>query len=453
MATKKFLIIGGDAAGMSAAARARRRDPELEIEALERGGFVSYAACGIPYFISGEVKALHDLVVVTPDEFEKKRGIRVRLHHRVEKIDPEKKLVIARNLETDRLLEFPYDDLLIATGAAPIVPAGLSLSLPGVFTVRGLAKTRELKEFIAANSPREALIVGGGYIGLEMAEALAGLGLKVQMTKLTPREMLALEEEVSEEIIRELADNGVELTIGAGAEKLEPDPAGRLKIALSNGEERIADLVIVAAGVRPESELARQAGLELGEKGAIKVDRRQRTSADHVYAAGDCAEAYHRLLKRNAYIPLALTANRQGRVAGTNVTGGQEEFAGMQGSAVTRVFELTAARTGLGRKEAADAGFDAEKVYVKSNSRAHYFPGSRTIHTVLIVEKNTGRLLGAQMAGRDGVAHRINLFALAAAQGISVSELKDADLAYAPPFSPVFDPVLQAAEVAAKKIG
>jgi len=452
MASKKFLIIGGDAAGMSAAAKARRRDPELEIEALERGGFVSYAACGIPYFISGEVKNLDDLIVVTPEEFEKKRGIRVRLHHRAEKIEPEKKLVIARNLETDQLLELPYDDLLIAAGAAPIVPAGMDLSLPGVFTVRGLGKTRELKEFIAADSPREVLIVGGGYIGLEMAEALAGLGLKVQMTKLTPREMLALEEEVSEEIIRELSDNGVELTIGAGAEKIERDPAGRLKIALSNGEERIADLVIVAAGVRPESGLARQAGLELGEKGAIKVDRRQRTSADRVYAAGDCAEAYHRILKRNAYIPLALTANRQGRVAGTNVTGGEEEFAGMQGSAVTRVFELTAARTGLGLKEAADAGFDAEKVYVKSNSRAHYFPGSRTIHTVLIVEQKTGRLLGAQMAGRDGVAQRINLFALAAAQGMSVSELKDADLAYAPPFSPVFDPVLQAAEVSAKKI-
>ncbi|MFO8057949.1 MAG: FAD-dependent oxidoreductase [bacterium] len=450
MSEEKLCVIGGDAAAMSAAGRARRRRPELSIEVFETGDYVSYGACGIPYYISGSVKQLMDLVVVSKEEFEQKRDIKVNLGHRAEKISPDKNAITVRDLASGEEKEVSYDHLLIATGAKPIVPPGIDLELPGVFALRGLMEAGKLKEHIVVNSPKKALIIGGGYIGVEMAEALKMAGMDVSMVEFAPRLMPVMEEEVSEAVSDSLSRHGVEYMTGAGAEKVEEKKKG-LRVTLSNSDTIDTDMVLLAIGVTPRSELAQDAGLDLGVRKAIKVDRKQKTSHDNIWAAGDCAEAYHLVYGKNAYIPLALTANRQGRVAGSNIGGEDAEFPGIAGTAVTRVFDLAVARTGLGVKEAGDLGLDAEKIEIKSNSQAHYCPDNQRIHTLVIVERGSGKLLGAQMFGKEGVAQRINLWAMALTQGMDLEEISQLDLAYAPPFSPVFDPVLQAAEVALKK--
>ncbi|MEW6265957.1 MAG: FAD-dependent oxidoreductase [Thermodesulfobacteriota bacterium] len=452
MTKRRFVVIGGDAAGMSAASLARRRDPDLEIEAYEMGSYTSYGACGMPYYVSGEVPELDDLVVVTPGEFEQERGIKVFLRHRVERIIPQENLIEALNLETGQVRRAPYDELLIATGAEPIVPPDLDTSLPGVFTLRGLADAGSLKAWIKKHERREAVVVGTGYIGLEMAEALTLAGLKVTLIGRRPRVMPTFEEEISAAAAEELTRHEVQVRTGAEAGRAEIRSDGRLALSLTDGETLTADLILVGAGVNPRSRLAQEAGLDLGEKKAIKVDQSQKTSHPHIWAAGDCAEAYHLLRQNNAYVPLALTANRQGRVVGFNVTGGSARFPGILGSAVCKVFDLAVARTGLGLKEAQSQGLDAVKVMVTSRSRPHYYPGSAPVRTVLIVERKTNKLWGAQMAGTDGVAPRINTWAAALAAGFSLEQVYNLDLAYAPPFSPVWDPVLISAEVAMKQI-
>ncbi len=435
---------------MSAASLAKRRKPYMEIEAYEMGDFTSYGACGMPYYVGGEVPELNDLVVVTPREFEEKRGIRVFMRHRAEKIVPEEKTVLVRNLATDALKEVKYDDLLIATGAEPIVPPSVDLDMPGVFALRGLPDAEAIKRHTAANGCREAIIVGTGYIGVEMAEALTSAGLKVRMMGRRPQVMPIYEDEISALAAEELTAHGVEVVFQAEADRVERE-GSRLKVILTGGGVHTADLVLFGTGVRPRSSLAAEAGLKLGVKKAISVDRRQQTSHHGIWAAGDCAEAYHSLLNKNTYIPLALTANRQGRIAGGNVAGLAAEFPGILGSAVCKIFDLTVARTGLGLKEAREHGLNAVKVAVTGRSRAHYYPGGAPVQTVLIVEKDSKKLWGAQMAGRDGVAQRINVFAAALAAGMTLEQIYNLDLAYAPPFSPVWDPILNAADVAMKK--
>jgi NADPH-dependent 2,4-dienoyl-CoA reductase/sulfur reductase-like enzyme len=449
---KRFVVVGGDAAGMSAASLVKRRAPEWEIEAYEMGDFTSYGACGMPYYVSGDVKQLDDLVVVTPEAFREKRGINVFMRHRVETILPDKKRVEVLDLETGKTKEAPYDELLISTGAEPIVPQGVDLDMEGVFTLRTLHDAGGIKDYAAQAGCKDGLVVGTGYIGMEMAEALKSAGLKVSILGRSPRLMGAYEDEISQAVAEELDRQDIEVTFGPGLSKMEKLPDGRIQAVRENGESVNADIVVMGLGVRPRSELAGSAGLTLGVQNAISVDRRQKTSHDHIWSAGDCAEAYHAILKKNAYIPLALTANRAGRIAGGNIAGENVEFPGIFGSAVCKICDLTAARTGLGLDEARNAGFDAEKVVVQSNSRAHYYPGGGKINSVLIVEKGTRRVLGAQMAGTDGVAHRINIWAAAIGAGMTLPQVHALDLAYAPPFSPVWDPILIASEVAMKKV-
>jgi NADPH-dependent 2,4-dienoyl-CoA reductase/sulfur reductase-like enzyme len=448
----KFVVIGGDAAGMSAASRARKHLPGLDIEVFEKGSFVSFAGCGIPYFVSGVVPKLEDLLAVSIEEFEKKRRIKVNLHHEVTRIVPDKKIVVVKNLETGRELTAPYDHLIISTGASPRAIPGIDEKLPGVFSIRGLAEAAELKKYIALNSPKKGIILGAGYIGLEMAEALAAFGMQVTMVQLPARAINSMEHEISAAVAQTLTEHSVKLITSVTAEKIERDPSGKLTLSLSNHEKLLADLVVMGIGVVPNSGLAADAGIELGARNAIKVDRHQRTSAPEVYSAGDCAEHYHRLLNRNAYIPLALTANRAGRIAGDNVAGIPSEFPGMLGSAVSKVFDLTIARTGLSLKECAELGLDIEKVVVETASRAHYYPGGARIVNVLIAEKKSGKLWGAQMAGKDGVSSRINIWAAALAAGMTLDQIYDLDLAYAPPFATAWEPTLIASEVALKKI-
>ena len=437
---------------MSAASLVKRRSPEWEIEAYEMGDFTSYGACGMPYYVSGDVPHLDDLVVVTPDEFREKRGINVFMQHRVEAVHPDKSIVEVRDLGTGQVKEAPYDELVIATGAAPIVPDGVDVDMEGVFTLRTLHDAGNIKDYAAKAGCKDGLVVGTGYIGMEMTEALKAAGLKVSVLGRRPRLLGSYEDEISQAVAAELAKQEVEVTFGPALTKLEKLPDGRIRAVRENGESVTADLVVMGLGVRPRSELAGNAGLTLGVHNAIGVDRQQKTSRDHIWSAGDCAEAYHAILKKNAYIPLALTANRQGRIAGGNISGENVEFPGILGSAVCKICDLTAARTGLGLDEARNAGFDAEKVNVTSNSRAHYYPGGGKISSVLIVEKGSRRVLGAQMAGTDGVAHRINIWAAAIGAGMTLPQVHALDLAYAPPFSPVWDPVLIASEVAMKKI-
>ena len=450
--TDKLIIIGGDAAGMSAASLAKRRLPSLEIEAYEMGDFTSYGACGMPYYVSGQVKRLDDLVVVTPEQFRTKRGINVFTRHRVDVIHPDRKTIEVFDINSGQLREVAYGRLLIATGAEPFIPKGLDMTLPGVFTLRGLPDAEGIKNYARQNSCKSALVIGTGYIGMEMTEALAEAGLDTTVLGRRPQVMGNYEPEISAKVAEVLAAHHIPVLFGAEPESLAQTPDGRLKVTRTNGECLEADLIVVGTGVRPRSNLAKSAGLELGSKMAIKVDRNQQTSHPDIWSAGDCAEAYHVLLKKNAYIPLALTANRAGRIAGLNIIGEKAEFPGILGSAVCKVFELEVARTGLGFEEARAEGIEVIKVVVTSRSKPHYYPGSAEVTTVLTVEKGTEKLWGAQMVGRDGIAHRINSFATALSSGLTLEEIHRIDMAYAPPFSPVWDPVLIACEVAMKEV-
>lgn len=451
MSPEKIVVVGADATGMSAASRAKRRVPELMVEAYDLGRFVSYGACGIPYAISGEVGRVEDLVVISPEKFREERGIEVFTRHLVEEIVPSEKKILVRDLEADQVREVGYDKLVFSTGAEPICPPGIDPGLEEVFFIRNLEDAKRLKGFLANRKPKQALIIGAGYIGLEMAESLAKAGLKVRVTVRGERVLSAAEEEISQELAGELKRQKVELITGAVPQAMDKLDSGEIGLKLADGRELAADLVLVGVGVRPRSGLAQAAGLTLGVKGAVAVDRFQRTSDPDIFSGGDCAEAFHRLLGRNTYVPLALGANRQGRIIGDNLVGGLSEFPGILATTVTKVFDLTAARTGLSLREAQEEGFEAIKVVTKAPSRASYYPGTAPITTCLIVEKGSGRPLGAQMVGLDGVGKRIDIWGTALTAGLSLEEIADLDLAYAPPYSPVWDPVLITAGVAMKK--
>jgi len=452
VSSQRIVVVGADATGMSAASRAKRRAPEIQVEAYDLGRYVSYGACGIPYAVSGEVGRVEDLVVISPDRFREERGIEVFTRHLVERIVPAEKKILVRDLAAGRVKERAYDKLVFSTGAEPITPKGIDPGLEEVFFIRNLEDAQRLKSFLAERKPGRAVIVGAGYIGLEMAESLAKAGLRVQVTVRGERVLSSAEEEISSALAGELKRQGVELVTGAVPKATERPARGGVRLELMDGRELTADLLLVGAGVRPRSELAEEAGLKLGVKGAVAVDRLQRTSDPDIFSGGDCAEAYHRLLGRNTYVPLALGANRQGRVIGDNLVGGKSEFPGILATTVTKVFDLTAARTGLSLREAREEGLEAVKVVTKAPSRASYYPGSSPITTCLIAEKGTGRPLGAQMVGLDGVAKRIDIWGTALSAGLSLEEIGDLDLAYAPPYSPVWDPVLVTAGVALKKI-
>lgn len=452
MSGNRFVIIGGDAAGMSAAGMAKRRRPDMEIEVYEMGDYTSYGACGMPYYIANYFEDLNDLVVVTPHEFRENRGLKVFMRHRVEKINPDDKTIDVKDLDTGRTRTVFYDDLLIATGAEPIIPGEFNLDMEGVFALRGLPDAASIKDFATRPDVNEALVVGTGYIGLEMIEALKEAGLTVRAIELAERVAPTFEEEISTEISEELSRNGIEVLLNVKAQKVERSESAWLSVTLSNGETLTTDMIVVGAGVRPRTKLAEAAGVELGVRKAVKVDRRQRTSIDRIWAAGDCCEAYHRLTGVNAYIPLALGANRQGKVAGSNVAGIDAEFPGVLGTAICKVFDLGVARTGLGLKEAEHAGLDALTVKITGNSKPHYYPGAAPITTLLIIEKNTEKVFGVQMIGHGSAIKRIDTWAACLAGGFTLQEINDLDLAYAPPFSPVWDPVLIAAEVAKKTL-
>ncbi len=452
--TERLLVVGGDAAGMSAAAQARRRKGagELEIVAFERGRHTSYSACGIPYYVGDLVPAAERLVARSPDEH-RRRGIDVRLRHEVRAVDPERRTVTVEDLDAGTGREEHFDRLLIATGAEPIRPPLPGIDARGVFGVRTLASGIAVREAVDASDDRRAVVVGAGYIGLEMAEAMVRRGFDVTVVEAAGSPMGTLDPDMGGLVADALRDIGVDLRLGEAVERFDVDGAGNVAAVVTATGSTPARIVVLGLGVGPDGALAAAAGIDVGSTGGITVDDHQRTSAAGVYAAGDCVEVFHRVSRRPAAIALGTHANKQGRVVGINATGGDATFPGVVGTAVSQICELQVARTGLSEQQAADGGFDAEAVVIDSSTRAHYYPGAAEIRVKLVVERGTGRLLGGQIVGREGAAKRIDVVAAALWNEMTVEEVMSMDLAYAPPFSPVWDPVQIAARSAVSRLG
>lgn len=440
---ERLVVIGGDAGGMSAASQARRMRPadDLEIVAFERGPRTSYAACGIPYRVAGLVEDGDALVARRPEQFRTRQQIDARIHHEVMAIDLAARTVEVRDLDAGETFTERFDTLLIGTGARPIRPPLPGIDLPFVHTVHTLDDAEALLAR-ATDGVSRAVVVGGGFIGLEMAEAFVLQGIPVTLVEATDQVMRTLDPDMAEPVAASLRAAGVDLRIGSAVEGFEPG-----RVLTAEGPIQ-ADLVVLGIGLQPNGELAAAAGLELGVRGAIRVDDHQRTAVDGVYAAGDCVESRHLVTGEPTYVALGTVANRQGRVAGINLGGGDARFPGVLGSAVTRFCDLEIGHTGLTEVAAAAAGIDASSAVIDSRVRAHYFPGADEITVKLVVERGSSRLLGGQIVGGAGAAKRIDVVATAITAGMTADQLAEADLSYAPPFSPVWDPV----QIAARKV-
>lgn len=438
----KLVIIGGDAAGMSAASRAKRNNPDLDVMVLEKTMDVSYSACGMPYNIADPERGIDDLVVRHAKVFREKQGINLLTGHCVDSIEPDRRTVIGTTLQ-GKTFQFSYDKLLIATGGSPVIPDLPGFDLPGVMALKSLDDGRKIKAFITSNHVKKAVIIGMGYIGLEMCEALRARSIEVDMIKPNPVFLPWMAAEMGHTLREEVESNQVRLHLGHQVQKIERH--GRHHRVVCSDLVLETDMVLVAMGIKPNSEFAGQAGIDLGVNQAIAVDRKLTTSDKNIYAAGDCADTYHVVTGKKTWIPLALRANRAGWAVADNVCGKDVELDGVAGTAVFKVFDLEVARTGLTVEEATPLGFDTSMVVIKTRSRAHAHPGASDIQVQMVGDKKTGRLLGAQMVGREGVSHRINALAVALHNQMTVKAYCQTDLAYAPPFGPVWDPTLTAA--------
>jgi CoA-dependent NAD(P)H sulfur oxidoreductase len=448
---RRLVVIGGGAAGMSAASAARRADPGLDVVVCEAGGFAAYGMCGIPYYLGGMVPEPENLLAYPPATFREKRHIDLRLHTRVTGIDPGTHRVhLAAGQRGAAFGEsLDYDALVVASGADPVRPPVPGLDDPRVFTIRSLDEAIELRQLLDSGTVRHAVVVGAGYVGLETAEALVSAGLDVDVVEALPGVLAAVDEPVAALVQAEL-ERHTRLHLGARLEAVDTGgAAGSRLIAVVDGTEIATDLVVIAVGVRPATDLLIQAGAEHLPDRSVVVDEGMRTSLPDVYAAGDAVALPHLVLGRPAWVPLGPAANKTGRVAGTVAAGGSASFKGVVGTVAVKVFDLEVASTGLGLAEARAAGLDAVATDEVSRSRAKYYPGSSPLH-VRLVHTREGRLLGGQLAGREGAAKRVDVLATALYAGLTVADLAALDLSYAPPFAPVYDPVLVAAIAAAR---
>ena len=451
----RFVIIGGDAAGMSAASRAKRKDPDMEVIVLEQTQDVSYSACGMPYNIAESDRDMEELVVRKAEVFIEKNHINLLTGHRVDKIDRVAKKVLGKTINQldkneQKDFSFDYDKLFIATGASPILPELSGFDLPQVMTLKSLEHGKFIKSYIQTNQVKKAVIIGMGYIAIEMSEAFRKRNIETIMVKPRSEFLPWMAKNLAEVVREELEENKVKMYPGHEVLQIVP-----YKDRVSVECEKLnfdADMVLVAMGVNPCSGMAKDAGLELGISNSIVVDRHLRTSDNDIYAAGDCADAFHLVTGQRCYIPLALRANRAGWAVADNICGTPTSLQGVVGTSVFRAFSLEIARSGLNFKEALDAGFDPVENTVKTRSRAHGHPGSTPIYISMVGDRKTGLLLGTQMVGKEGVAHRINAIAVALHNQMTVADFSQTDLAYAPPFSPVWDPLLTAANQLVKKI-
>ncbi|MCL6577281.1 CoA-disulfide reductase [Kyrpidia sp.] len=446
---KRFVIIGGDAAGMSAASQIRRLQADAEILAFEKGSTLSYAQCGLPYLIGGVVPEAKNLIARTPEEFRDKYRIQVFIRHEVTKILPEENAVIVKNLAEGSEEGFSYDTLLIATGGHAIFPQWEGRDLEGVFPLKNMDDALRIQGWVQKKNVAKVVIVGGGYIGLEMAEAFHHLKKEVAVLDLAPQVAGTFDPELAQLAQQELEQNGIRVALNEEVVALRGEK-GRVTGVETKTGFYPADLVLVAIGILPNSELAKDAGIELGVKGAIRVDDQMRTNRPNIYAAGDCAVHYHRVKGTEDYIPLGTTANKQGRIAGTNMGGGEAHFAGVVGSAIMKVLNVAMGRTGLSEREAKHLNIPYEVVSIRSRDHAGYYPNGERLHLKLLYHKENRKLLGAQIVGKHGVDKRIDVIATALYAGLTIDQLQELDLSYAPPFNSVWDPVQQASTVAGR---
>jgi NADPH-dependent 2,4-dienoyl-CoA reductase/sulfur reductase-like enzyme len=450
---------------MSAASKAKRDDPSSNVVVFEKGEWVSYGACGLPYYIKGEIQSLDELVSITPDEFREQRNIDLRTGHEVVDIDPDDRTVTARG---DGEVVQEYDHLLVSTGAQAVRPPIDGLDREGVYTLGSMADGKELREYVGRARSEDDLqqpdrgpacefletcngpvgIVGGGYIGVEMAEALAANDFEVHLFQRGDRVLKSFSEATSEAVLDHLRERNVAVNLDAEVEELAGSDA--IEAVVTSDDRVPVEMVLVGTGVRPRTELAEEAGIELGETGAIAADAYRETNLLDVYAAGDCAEAEHVVTGEPTYVPLALTANRHGRAIGRTVAGTPTEGGGVAGTAAVKAFEMEAARTGiLDHRTAREAGFDPVTETVDAKSRAGYYPAGGTVTVTLTADRESGRVLGGSLTSEygEGAVHRSHALVGGVTEGITVNELSDYDLAYAPPFNTTWDPVLTAAKV------
>lgn len=435
--TRRLVVIGGVAAGMSAAARARRLDPSLEIVVLEQGDVVSYGACGLPYLIEGRVERPEQLIVYTPEYFQRERNITVRTGARVEAIRHGRREVLLAGGERVR-----YDRLVIATGARPAAPRIDGIDQPQVFTLHTMSDALAMLRFLDQRRPRTAVVIGAGYIGLEAADALRRRGLEVTVFEAAANVLRRDDPELTRQVAAHMARFGVELRVNAPVAAIEPDRVSDVP----------CEMVVLSAGILPNAELAAEAGIELGRTGAIRVDERMETNLPGVFAAGDCAEAHHLVTGRPAFIPLGTTANKQGRVAGANAAGARERFAGVTGTAIVSIFDVGFAVTGLSAEQARREGLTPVAERIEGRTHPRYFNGRKTT-VELVADAGTRRLLGGTVTGEEGAAGRINVIAAALAARMRLEDFEGLDLAYSPPFAPVWDPLLIAAQQLSKALG
>jgi NADPH-dependent 2,4-dienoyl-CoA reductase/sulfur reductase-like enzyme len=435
----KIIIIGGVAAGMSAASKIRRLNEGAEVTVYEKGRFLSYGACGLPYYISGDSDDYRKLIARTEEQFAK-MGIRAFTRHEVVKVVPSAKQVMVKNLDTGKVFLDRYDRLMIATGSRPVVPPVKGRDLAGVHVLKSLEDGIALRKAARDPAVRDVAIIGGGYIGIETAEAMVQLGKRVRIIEMGDRILRTFEPEMTALAEKELADNGVNLHLSERVEEIT-GTGGKASGVRTDKGAYPADLVLMAAGMRPATDFLRGTGLMMADNGAIIIDREMRTSLPDIYAAGDCAVVYSRVAEENTYIPLGTTANKMGRLAGVNLLGGREKFIGTLGSAAVKVFGLEMARTGLSEEEAKKLAVDYGTVVVTASDHPAYYPDPTDIVLKLIYEKKTGVLLGAQGVGRKGVVLRIDVFAVAIHNRMTAQEMGMVDLCYAPPFAGVWDAV------------
>jgi NADPH-dependent 2,4-dienoyl-CoA reductase/sulfur reductase-like enzyme len=448
--TERLIVIGGDAAGMSAASEAKRRRTNLEIVAFERGSYTSYSACGMPYYVGKVVEDVEQLVARSPEAF-RERGIDARVRHEVEEIDLKQRRMRVRRLDDAVTLSEGFDHLVIATGTVPIRPDLPGTDARGIYGLSILEDGVRIRRAVDQDQPRCAVIVGGGYIGLEMAEALLMRGLQVSLVDHAPAVMSTLDPDMGDLVSQALRDVGVTLFLEESVQGFEARD-GRVTAVTTNRRTLPADLVILGIGTRPNVALARDAGIPIGPSGAIKVNARMQTETDGVWAAGDCAEAFHLVSRRPVHIALGTIANKQGRICGINLGGGDATFPGVVGTAVSKICAMEVARTGLNEREAGELGLAFAAGKIESTTRAGYFPGAGKITVKVLAERTSGKLLGAQLVGVEGAAKRIDVFATALHAGMTVEQLQYLDLSYAPPFAPVWDPILIAARKAADQL-
>ncbi len=436
----KVVIVGGVAGGATAAARIRRLDEQAEIVVFERSGFISYANCGLPYYIGGVIEDPEDLTLQTPESFFSRFRIHMKVHHEVIAVHPDRKTVSVKNLKTGEEFEESYDKLLLSPGAKPVWPNLPGMNSDKLFTLRTVEDTFRIKEFVDQQKPKSAVMVGGGFIGLEVAENLRELGLDVTIVQRPKQLMNPFDADMASFIHSEVRKHGVKLALGYSVEGFAEKDNG-VEVLLKDQPSIHADVVVLAIGVTPESSLAKDAGLALGMKGSILVNDRMETSIPDIYAVGDAVQVKHYVTGHDALIALAGPANKQGRIAADNICGGDSRYLGSQGSSVIKIFDMTAATTGINETNARKSGLDVDTVILSPMSHAGYYPGGKLMTMKVVFEKETYRLLGAQIVGYDGVDKRIDVLATAIHAGIKATELKDLDLAYAPPYSSAKDPV------------